>query len=176
MRVRPIVLAMLAMGLAACAPFEIPHLSGSQPTLYPPNVFDHRVANSELVLFWNCVRPDPNVLRLNGVAQSPWSAQPIRSLEFELVGVDEREHMVSQTKGTVRDSMIYTNQISPFQLDLRTVGSEARFDLFYQYLFLEGEEKDALLSGPPVEGLRLFAQTNRFLARDVCSETKHRVR
>lgn len=176
MRVRSILLVMLAMGLAACAPFEIPQQSGGQPTSYPPNVFAHRVANSDLVLFWNCERPDPNVLRLDGVAQSPWHAQPIRSLEFEVVGVDSRERLLSQTRGAARDSAISTNQISPFVMDLRTTGGEVRFDLYYQYQFVEGDQMDARLSGPPVAGLRLLAQSNRSLVRDVCSETQHRAR
>jgi len=176
MRIRAIGLMLLAIGLAACVSFEATQQSGGQPTPYPPNHFGHRVANADLVLFWNCERPDPSVLRLDGVAQNPWSAQPIRYLEFELVGMDGRDRVVSQAKGTARDILIYTSQVSPFQLDLRTVGSEARFDLFYEYKFLEAEDKDALLSGPVVEGWRLLAQTSRYMARDVCSETKHRVR
>ncbi len=115
------------------------------------------------------------MLRLDGVAQSPWAAQPIRFLEFDLVGVDGQDRTVSETKGAARDIEIYTNQTSPFQLDLRQAGSEARFDLYYEYRFhIEGME--ALLAGPPVRVPRLIAQANRFLARDVCSETQHRVR
>lgn len=76
---------------------------------------------------WNCSRPESNVLRLDGVAQNPWSSQ------------------------------------------------EVRFDLYYQYRF-QDVEMEVLLAGPPVRGPRLLAQVNRFLARDVCSDTQHRAR
>lgn len=105
---------VLLVGLAGCASFEVSRQGADQPTPYPPSVFAHRIANSDLVLFWNCARSDSGVLRLEGVAQNPWHAQPIRYLEFELVGVDAQDHIVTQT--------------------------------------------------------------TRFVARDVCSEAKHRVR
>jgi hypothetical protein len=175
MILRSLLAALLAMGLAACTSLEVGQGPGAQQPPYPPDAFAHRVATSHVVLYWNCGRPEANVLRLDGVAQNPWSPQEVQFLEFELVGVGGEERVVSQTKGEVRDFMLRTNQISPFRLELRTVGSEARFDLYYQYQFQDMEIK-ALLAGPPVGGLRLLAYTNRFLARDVCAETKHRVR
>ena len=169
------LLVILAMNVAACASLEATQHEAKRQA-YPPDVFAHRVSTSEVVLFWNCVRVDPHVMRVEGVAQNPSSPQPVRYLELELVGVDGRNRIVSQARGSARDSMLHTNQVSPFGMDLRTAGSEVRFDLYYQYRFLEGQEMDALLSGPPVEGLRLLAQTSRFMARDVCSETQHRIR
>jgi hypothetical protein len=173
----PLIRLAVAMTLlAACASPEIPQRSGTQAAPYPPTAFAHRAANSELVMYWNCIRPDPGLLRVEGVAQSPWHAQPIRSLEFEVVGVDSQERLLSQARGAARDSAISTNQTSPFVVDLRTTGGEVRFDLYYQYQFHEGEQVGAWLTGPPVAGLRLFAQRNRSLVRDVCSETQHRAR
>ena len=52
----------------------------------PPEAFAHRVATSEVVLFWNCLQTEAGQLRLEGVAQDPWAVHPIRFLEFELVG------------------------------------------------------------------------------------------
>jgi hypothetical protein len=170
-----VLIAALAPSVTGCASLGAGQQSGAQPPAYPPDVFSHRVATSEVVLYWNCSRPEPNLLRLDGVAQSPWAAQPIRFLEFVLVGVNGQDRTVSQVKGAAQDIQIFTNQTSPFQLDLRLAGSEARFDLYYEYRF-HLEEMDALLAGQPVRVPRLFAQANRFLARDVCSETQHRVR
>jgi hypothetical protein len=170
-----VLIAALALSVTGCAPLGAGQQSGAQPPAYPPDVFFHRVATSEVVLYWNCSRSEPGMLRLDGVAQSPWAAQPIRFLEFDLVGVDSQDRTVSETKGAARDIQIYTNQTSPFQLDLRLAGSEGRFDLYYEYRF-QIDELDALLAGPPVRAPRLIAQANRFLARDVCSEMQHRVR
>jgi hypothetical protein len=137
-------------------------------------VFVHRVGTSHVVLYWNCSRPESGVLRLAGVAQNPWGSQAVQFLELELAGVDSQDRFVSHAKGEARDILIRTNQTTPFQLDLRTVGSEVRFDLFYQYRFQEGEGRQFVagrLAGEP-----RLAQTQRFMARDVCSDTQHRVR
>lgn len=167
------VLAGLSMGLSACA-LEGTWPPTTEPTIYPPAVFSHRVGTSHVVLYWNCTQPEPGVLRLDGVAQNPHSPQEVRFLELDLAGVDAQDRFVSETKGAVRNFLLRLNEISPFQLDLRLAGTEVRFDLFYQYRF--HEDGGHFLAGPPVGGPHLFAQEQRFMARDVCSETQHRVR
>jgi hypothetical protein len=168
-----LVVMTLLMGLAGCAAMEGP---GKSPvSSAPPETFAHRVATSEVVLLWNCQRPEPGLLRLDGVAQSPWQAQPIRYLEFELVGVDTQERTITQTGGAARDLQIFTNQSTPFQLNLKTAGTEVRFDLYYHYRF-DQEFDSAMLAGPPIVRPRLFAQTQTFLARDICADAKHRAR
>jgi len=142
----------------------------------PPEAFAHRVATSEVVLLWNCLEPEPGLLRVEGVAQSPWQAQPIGYLEFELVGVDGQERTTAETAGAARDLQIYTNQSTSFQLALKRTGTEVRFDLYYRYRFHEEFDVSALLAGPPVAGPRLLAQTRTFLVRDVCGATQHRAR
>jgi hypothetical protein len=141
----------------------------------PSGSFAHRVATSELVLLWNCLQPGTGQVRLEGVAQNPWAAQPIRFLEFELVGVDAQERTTAQAAGTARDLQLFTNQTTPFQLDLKTIGTEVRFDLYYRYYFLEffeGDKEDPRLAGPPMASPRHLAQTNFFMARNVCAEAK----
>jgi hypothetical protein len=166
---RLLLVVPLVLGLMGC-------VSGQAPTTTPPvslSGFAHRVGSAHVVLYWNCERPEAGRLQLDGIAQSPWSE--VRSLEFELVGVDQRDRIVSETKGVARDPVISTNQFSPFRLNLRTVGSEVRFDLFYQHQFVP-DQMNALLAGPPTARPRLVAQADRFLVRDVCSETQHRAR
>jgi hypothetical protein len=169
------MIAALTLDVTACASGGAGQQSGAQPAAYPPDSFSHQVATSDLVLYWNCSRAQSGVLRVDGVAQNPWAAQPIRFLEFDLVGADGQGRTVSQAKAAARDIQIFTSQASPFQLELQLAGSETRFDLYYEYQF-HIEENEAMLAGPPVHVPRLFAQANRFLARDVCSETQHRVR
>ena len=160
---------LLALALGACAS------PAAQPAPYPPDAYAHRVASSHVVLYWNCHRPDPGILRVEGVAQNPWSSQEVRFLEIELVGVDSRERTVSHAKGAAQDILIHTNQFSPFRMELRPAGSEVRFDLYYEYRF-QDVEMEARLARPLVGAPRLLAQTQRFLARDACSETQHRAR
>ena len=164
-----VLLVGVAMGVTACTAVNTP---GTGVT---PEVFMHRTANSELVLLWNCLQPASGGLRVEGVAHSPWQAQPIRFLELQLVGVDAQNRQTAEAAGKARDVQIFTNQRSPFQLDLRTVGTEARVDLFYQYLF-SYEYDTAMVAGPPMVGPRLYAQTRTNMVRDACSPTQHLAR
>jgi hypothetical protein len=166
--------AILTGVLTACAGTDMPQGSGTGGT---PETFAHRVATSEVVLVWNCLQPEPGLLRVVGEAQNPWQAQPIQYLEFELVGVDAQERTTAQATGAARDLQIRTNQRSPFELTLKTAGTEVRFDLYYNYRWHDEIETSAtmgvLVAGPPMASPRLLAQTQTFLARDVCSPTQH---
>ncbi len=176
LRMRVAFLGILGLALAACAGGGMTGLPVAETIAYPPPGFVHRVASSHVDLYWNCARPSPEAIRLDGLAFNPWSAQEIRFLEFELVGVDARERAVSSAKGEARDFLLGTNRSTPFQLDVKSTGTEVRFDLFYQYRFNEGND-GRLLAGPPVGRPLLLAQAmKRFMARDVCSESQHRVR
>jgi hypothetical protein len=167
--------ATVVMNLAGCAPIAAPE-RGVVPGS-PAEAFPHRVATSEVDLRWTCLQPEAGLLRMEGVAQSPWQAQPVRFLEFELVGIDARDRTTAQIAGTARDLQLHTNQTTPFLLELITTGTEVRFDLYYRYRFLQFFERkatDARLAGPPVAGPypHLLAQTNSYLARDVCADAK----
>jgi hypothetical protein len=167
-----LIVMAVAISLAGCAAMEVPG-DGAMPGS-PPQAFAHRVANSEVVLLWNCLEPEPGLLRVEGMVRSPWQAQPIRDLEFDLVGVDAQERTTAQAAAAARDYQIFTNQSTTFQLALKRAGTEVRFDLYYRYLFGEHVEMSALIAGPPTAGPRLFAQTKSFLVRDVCGATQHR--
>ncbi len=172
---RSVLLAMAALGLAGCAAEEGtgPHKTASptQPTV----AYAHRASSSELVLYWNCERPEPTVLRLGGIAQSPWEAEPIVSLRFELVGVDQKGRSVSETRAEADDTQLGTNQRTPFRLDLRTSGREVRFDLFFQYYFTQ-PTVTSRLAGAPVPMPWLLADTMRSVIRDACAENQHLAR
>jgi len=165
-----LLLVLVAMGVTACTAVDTPGTGAL------PEAFAHRVATSDVVLLWNCLQPEPGRLRVVGEAQSPWQAQPIRFLELQVVGVDAQDRETAQASGKARDIQIFTNQRSPFQLELRTAGTEVRFDLYYNYQFENEWDSEARLAGPPVVGPRLFAQTRSELARDVCSPTQHLAR
>jgi hypothetical protein len=167
--------ATVVINLAGCAPIAAPGRDSVPGS--PPEAFPHRVATSEVVLRWICLQPEAGLLRLEGVAQSPWAAQPIGFLEFDLVGVNARDQVTVQTTGLARDIQLTTNQSTPFHLDLKTTGAEVRFDLYYRYRFLQFFDRkasDGKLAGPPVAGSSpyLLAQTNNYLARDVCADAK----
>ena len=170
------LLFLAAVGLSACAAYGTLQVPAVASTPYPPPGFTHQGGNSQVELYWNCARPEPGILQVEGLAFNPWSQQPVGFLEFDVVGVDSRERAVSQAHGEARDFLLYTNQNTPFRLDLRTSGAEIRFDLFYQYRFQDRSHR-SLDAGPAVGVPHLLAQRDQhFMVLDACSETQHRAR
>jgi hypothetical protein len=170
---RLVSIAVLGGSLAACAPSGSQQRAAEAPQpITSPAVFTHRVSTTQVVLYWNCARPESGQLRLEGLAYSPYFSD-VRALEFDLVGVDSKDRVVSEVRGEPRDVELGLNRTSPFQLTLRTTGNEDRFDLYYGYRSQGGIR--SRLAGPPVVDSTLWAQNqNRFMARDVCSETQPR--
>jgi hypothetical protein len=158
MTIRIGLLMLAGMVLSACAPQgTYGPLAGMTP-VYPPAAFAHRVSTPDVDIYWNCSQPEPGLLRLNGVAKNS-GGREVRFLKLELVSMNAKDQNLLQAAAAVPDIVLYTNQQSPFQLDLPTTGAEARYDLFYEYSL----------------GVRLSTQDIRFMARDVCSESQHRV-
>ncbi len=171
---RSVLVAVAALGLVGCAAgagvgSAVPS-GAAQPAGYA-----HRASTSDVVLYWNCTRPEPEVLRLGGIAQSPWEAEPIGSLRFELVGVDAKGHTISEARAEADENQLGTNQSTPFRLALPTSGREVRFDLFVQYYFTQ-PTVTSRLAGAPVPLPWLLADTMRSVIRDACSETQHLAR
>ena len=168
------MIVLLGGGLSACADSGGLRMPATEPAVYPSAVFAHRVGTSHVVLYWNCVSPEAGILLVEGVVQQAGSMQDVRFLELDLAGADARDRYVSSATAALPEILLRTNAISPFQLDLRTTGVEVRFDLFYQYRFQDNDGR--FLPASSAAAPRLLAQTQRFMARDVCFETQHRVR
>jgi hypothetical protein len=165
---------LVGIALSGCAADGSFTGSAPQATPYPPPGYSHTVQSSAVALYWKCARPEPTVIEVSGLAFNPWSSQPVRSLELELVGVDSRERTVSEVGAEARDTQILTNQSTPFHLRLQTAGSESRLDLYYRYKFQDGG-RHRMLAGLAWDGPILLAQQVQFRVRDACSETQHRV-
>jgi hypothetical protein len=153
MLLRTLIAMTLMIGMAGCTPLSWQRMSAgtSQP---PLDVYVHRVATEHVVLHWNCTRPARGVLRLEGIASSPWGPWEVSSLELELVGLNAQGRVVTQAEGPTGSLAKLRYDGSPFHIDLQTDETEVRLDLYYQYRF------DNQSPAP-----------NRYLARDVCSES-----
>ncbi len=152
----PQLLPMVMGGLflAACSTPGTSSPYASSPANYPPANYAHYVGSADLNVYWNCSQPEPGLVQVDGVVQDRGD-RGVKFIELSLVGVNSRDGSVAQAKTSLPDTVLYTNQLSPFRLGLQTVGSEARFDLYYQY------EK-----GPGFKTVPNFA-------RDACSPTQH---
>lgn len=174
--IRLMLSCALGFAVSGCAANESLRASGTEATQYPPPGYSHMVQSSHVALYWNCTRPEAGTVEVSGLAFNPWSGQPIRFLELEIVGVGSGEGTVSEAGTQAPDIELLTNQSTPFQLTLRTTGAETRFDLYYRYKFQDDghDRREASLAW---DGPVLLAQSQKqFRVRDACSETLHRVR
>lgn len=163
MTMRLWLVTLLLLGMGACATQESQRSAPAQPPLYPPAVFAHRVSTAAVTVYWNCTQPEPGALFVEGVVQNTGPGV-IQYAEVEIVSVDARDRTIASVRTAVPDVVIQTNQLSPFRLGLRTVGAEARIDLYYEYRVRSFFGMGAAQMSP-----------ERFRARDVCSESQHRV-
>jgi hypothetical protein len=139
------------------------------PAAEAPAVFDHRVSDSHVELYWTCSQPQLGMLQVDGVVRSPWIGG-IRFADVEVVGVDAQGHAVAAVKAPVRDVILHTNSSSPFQAVLRTTGREARADLYYEYY--RPAERDSGFGF----GLGRSEEYERSFVRDACGPDQHRAR
>ena len=49
--------------------------------------YAHQVTDGKVALYWNCSRPSPGVVQVQGVANNPYMMVPLEDLEFRLYGV-----------------------------------------------------------------------------------------
>lgn len=169
-----LVAGLLGVGLAACAPLGDSQAPGA-PTRRvrvqeSPDSYSQRAGSARVVLYWNCLRPEPGMLRMQGLAHNPHLAE-LRFLEFELVGVNAREATVSQAGGSAGDVVIRTNQFSPFALDLKTAGSEVRYDLYYTYRAQQILKSELAAAGLTVAPLLAQAEQRGFV-RGACGDPR----
>ena len=173
---RRALLLGLTLALSACAGPQVDSARMLGQVAWPPTEYRHTVETTAIRQYWNCLRPTAGVLRLEGIAANLWNAQPVKFLEWTLAGVDQDGRTISSATVESQAIQLFTNQFTTFQMDLRTAGSETRFDLYYRYQFRDSG-RDSWVAGLDRDGPVLLAQQNvQFHVRDACSETQHLVR
>jgi hypothetical protein len=160
MRIPVGYLAVVALGLSACAGEGTGGTTtfGSGP--YPPDVYQHRVSTNDVEVYWNCTAPGAGIQRVEGVVRNTKSGA-VRFMELELDAVDAQGRYGASAKTALPVIKLFPNQLAPFALQLSPGADAQRLDLFYNY------ERD------PAAGDSLQV---RSFARDVCSPAQHRVR
>ncbi len=142
-------LILLTICLAGCGPVIM--------STSPDREFPQRVTDGRAELRWRCSWTEARQVRIEGVANNPFHAQPIRSLQIQVFGVDSNSGSVLLASTRPRDLVIRTNARSPFEVTFAPPSPDARFDFMYTYRFDDSEP----LSRGGVE---------RSLARNVCPD------
>ena len=157
LKTQPWCLVAMGLLLAACATTGTFRVPASGPGNYPPVVYAHRVGGEDVEIYWNCTQPEPGLVEIDGVVQNV-GGRDVKFMELNLVGVDSRDYSVSEATTALPEIDLTINETSPFQMRLRAIGSEVRFDLYYQYY-------SSSRTGFP----------HRNFARDACSPAQHLV-
>ncbi len=144
------MLALLAGALGAC---------GTAQTSLDFSSYAHRVSDDVVVIYWNCSRPSPGVVQVQGVANNPFYPQPIQDLEIRVYGVNTQGGNVSRARGSTQDYLLQMNSPSAFKIDLKTVGGEVRYDIVYSYMAGEGGRMGLVGGG----------MERQNFARDICA-------
>jgi hypothetical protein len=150
----------LAWVLIACLVLSACAASGGGDAVVPAPqaTYTHVNGSSYVDLYWNCAPMDGG-LRVSGVAHNARAGR-VWDVRIEADGVDAQGRSTAVTSSGIADSIIFINQASPFRVDLKTTGAEARFDLVYQYRMdmTMGEDRYP-----------------HYLVRDACSPTQNLV-
>ncbi len=173
-------LLLAVLSLSACA-------SDPGNVVYPPPGAAHRVGSPGLELFWRCSQPEPQVLRVEGWAINRGFVGEVRDLRFELVGVAATGGTAVPAVTSATVARLGLMRSVPFVLDVRTQGTEERFDLYYEYIFHEpgddtfdsGDVRQHIGPGLQVassHSIMLAQVPSRFLVWNVCDEALHRVK
>ena len=120
------LLPLLAL-LAGCA-------GGASSMNVDFSSYAHQVTDGKVALYWNCSRPSPGVVQVQGVANNPYSPTPLEDLEFRLYGMSAQGDTMARARGSAKEYWINTNAPSPFTLTIQTKGVAVRFDLSYSYM------------------------------------------
>ena len=97
--------------------------------------YAHYVSDGNVALYWNCSRPEPGVVQVAGWANNPYYSEPIKDLGFTLYGEDARGGDISSAQASATSYMIFMMDLTPLTIDLRTVGGEVQYQLWYHYYF-----------------------------------------
>ncbi len=157
--VRAGLLVVAAALLAACAPAHYTDLSpGPVP---PPASFAHRVASTNVELFWNCSQLQPQVMRLIGAARNIGRGE-VRSVLLTVRSVKAGDAPLLVTAEALPEIILYASGPSSFQVDLQLEKTPTRIDLSAVYQMT-----------PDVSAPSSVGPQENLAADDVCAPARY---
>lgn len=144
MKWSPILSMFLALVLTGCTDVK-------PQGVFRPSNYQHYEDAVYVDFYWNCSRPDPRTLVIQGVAAYKPSGSTIFYPTFILEGLDPAGKVVSKAAGRARVPVIGLNDSVPWEVVLPLHGGEVAFNLEYVYLWRDygGEEEEEESSALP---------------------------
>ena len=128
----------LTLGLAACA---------GQQTWTPQVNYDYTADDGRMYLRWNCLYEPPGLV-IQGFVNNELMT-PMKNTQISVYGVNAQGTQVSSVVDNSIPFMIETNDRTPFEIKVKTAGTEVTFNMWYSY-----EVGGAFMSGNPQRNLR----------------------
>jgi len=116
-------IVVTAMMLVGCAG----GMGGGQDVNYA-----NSTGNGNVILNWNCTKPQPNVLQVNGTFDNTTMAG-LQEVTIQIVGIGPSGAQVSSGQGTTSQWIVTTMSRTPFQVTVNTTGTESKFNMLYSY-------------------------------------------
>ncbi len=127
---------------------------------YQPATFTHRTISPNVEMYWNCSRPRPSLIRVDGITKNIGKGE-VHLLEMELHDVDRATGNIPQSGSAVSDIILHPDIFSALQVELQPATADGQVDMFYTYR---------------ITSVGIIQTTNtdkEFTAQDVCSATQH---
>lgn len=121
----PVLFGLVVMGCTDVKPQGV----------FRPSNYQHYEDAVYVDFYWNCSRPDPRTLVIQGVAAYKPSGSTIFYPTFILEGLDPAGKVVSKAAGRARVPIIGLNDSVPWEVVLPLHGGEVAFNLEYVYLW-----------------------------------------
>jgi hypothetical protein len=128
--------------------------------IYQPSVFAHRMVSQDVEMFWSCSRPQPSLIRVDGIAKNIGSGE-VHLLGMELHDVDRLTERMLQSAEGVSDLILHPDLFSPFEMELQPASANGWVDLLYTYRIIS--------SG----SIKTTTTDKQLLTHDMCTATQH---
>ena len=131
-----------------------------RPETYTPSAFAHRLVSQDVEIYWSCSRPQPTLLRVDGIAKNIGKGE-VRLLQMELHDVDRQTGVILQSGTAVPDISLHPDNFSPVQVELQPPTANGQVDMLYTYRITS------------IGILKTTNMNKEHTARDVCSAEQH---
>jgi hypothetical protein len=128
-RFSAVTLLLLPALLAGCA-----GMKGASSMNIDFSKYAHQVTDGTVALYWNCTRPSPGIVRIEGVANNPWVMSPLQDLLLRFYGYSAQGATLVRASTMPKEYWIQPNAPSPFTVNLETKEAVAKVDLAYSYM------------------------------------------
>ena len=131
-----------------------------RPVTYQAAAFAHRMVSPDMELYWSCARPQPRLVRVDGIAKNIGRGE-VHLLELELHDVDRQTGSILQSGAAVSDIILHPDIFSAVQVEVQPATADGQIDLLYTYRITS------------VGIIKTSNIDKEFQAHDICAATHH---